>query len=159
ADGAPDDNGTLQIAGKCLSIGSGTNVVLGNCNGALKELWGYLGGGALFNLQTGGCLTDPSESSGVQATAGTCTFDPTQIWNLPDGRLIEGAGALCPDTPGGSQVKATPCHFNSDPRQLWSLEGDFTIRDSSGQCLAAHGLLSATAVTVEPCDANNNSQV
>jgi hypothetical protein len=158
ADGAPDDNGTLRIAGKCLSIGTGTRLVLGSCDGALKELWGYFGGGVLFNLETGGCLTDPNQSAGTQAEAANCTFLDSQIWNLPGGPLIEGAGALCLDNPSSTQVKVSTCHYHSVHRQLWSLEGDFTIADSTGQCLAVKGQFSATAVTVEPCDDTNLAQ-
>lgn len=158
ADGAPDDNGTVRIAGKCLSIGTGTRVVLGTCDGAVKELWGYLGGGALFNLRTGGCLTDPNVSSGVQANAPACTFAKSQIWNLSGGPLIEGARALCLNHTGGSQVKVSTCNFKSARTQLWSLKGDFTIRDSAGQCLATKGLLSATAVIVEACHDTNSAQ-
>ena len=160
ADGRPDDNGTVRIAGKCLSIGSGTHLVLGTCGGARKELWRYLGGGALFNLATGGCLADPSQTAGTQADTANCTFDDSQIWNLPAGPLIDGAGALCLNNPGGTHVvKVSNCDYNSVPRQLWTLEGDFTIIDNSGQCLAANGQFSATAVTVEPCDDANNAQI
>ena len=159
ADGRPDDNGTVRIAGKCLSIGSGTDLALGNCNGSLKELWGYLGGGALFNLGTGGCLADPGQSAGTKADTSNCTFDNSQIWNLPGGPLIEGAGALCLNNPSGSRVTVSKCRYNSVPGQLWSLDGDFTISDSSGQCLAANGQFSATAVTVQPCDDTNNAQI
>jgi hypothetical protein len=159
ADGTPDDTGTMQIAGKCLTIGSGTNVVLGTCNGAVKELWGYLGGGAIFNLANGGCLGVPSLTAGTGVDTPNCTFDDSQIWNLPGGPLIEGAGALCLNNPGGgTAVKVSNCDYNTVLTQLWSLEGDFTIRDSTGQCLAANGPFSATAVTAQPCDDSNPAQ-
>ena len=159
ADGAPDDNGTVRIAGKCLSIGSGTEAVLATCNGATKELWGYLGFGALFNLQTFGCLAVPSETAGTQADTANCTFDDTQTWNLPGGPLIEGAGSLCLNNPSGSQVKVSHCAYNTVLTQLWSLEGDGTISDSNGECLAVNGQFSQRAVTVEPCDDNNFAQL
>src|SRR5258708_15565660 len=159
ADGAPDDTGTVRIAGKCLSINGGTHVVLGNCNGALKELWAYLGFGALFNLATGGCLAVPNQTAGTQADTANCVFDNSQTWNLPGGPLIDGAGALCLNNPSGSQVKVSNCNYNSVLTQLWSLEGDGTISDSSGQCLAANGQFSATAVTVQPCADTTIAQV
>lgn len=160
ADGGPDDTGTVQIAGKCLSIGSGTHVVLGSCNGAVKELWAYLGFGALFNLATGGCLAAPNQTTGTQAVAANCTFGNSQTWNLPGGPLIEGAGTLCLNNPnGGTQVKVSSCHYNSNLTQLWSLEGDGTISGSNGKCLTADGLFSATAVTVQFCDDTNFAQL
>jgi hypothetical protein len=78
---------------------------------------------------------------------------------LPGGPLIDGAGALCLNNPSGAQVKVTNCDDNSVRTQLWSLEGDGAIKDSRHQCLAADGLLSATAVTVEPCDQTNFAQL
>jgi len=158
ADGAPDGNGTVRIAGKCLSIVSRTRVGLGNCSHSPGELWGYLGFGALFNLATGGCLAVPSRTAAAQAVTANCTFEKSQTWNLPGGPLIEGAGALCLNNPSGTQVKVSNCRYNSVRTQLWSLEGDGAIRDSRHQCLAASGLLSATAVTVEPCDQSNFAQ-
>jgi hypothetical protein len=159
ADGGPDDTGTVQIAGKCLSINGGTHVVLGNCNGALGELWAYLGFGALFNLATGGCLAVPHQTAGTQADTANCTFDNSQTWNLPAGPLIEGAGKLCLNNPSGTGVRVSNCHFNSDLTQLWTLEGDGTIISNTGQCLAVNGLFSATAVTVQACDASNADQL
>ena len=159
ADGAPDDNGTVRIAGKCLTIGSRTRVALGSCNDSPAELWGYLGFGALFNLATGGCLAVPSRTAATQAVTANCTFEKSQTWNLPGGPMIDGAGALCLNNPSGAQVKVSNCDYNSVRTQLWSLEGDGAIKDSRHQCLAANGLLSATAVTVEPCDQTNFAQL
>ncbi len=159
ADGGPDDAGTVQIAGKCLSINGGTHVVLGNCDGALRELWAYLGFGALFNLATGGCLAVPHQTAGTQADTANCTFGDPQTWNLPGGPLIEGAGKLCLNNPSGTVVKVSDCDFNSDLTQLWTLEGDGTITNNSGKCLAVNGLFSATAVTVQTCDDLNGEQV
>ncbi len=152
------DTGTLAIAGKCLSI-QGTQAVLGNCTGAVAELWGYLGFGALWNLVTGGCLNIASQTAGAQAGTTNCTFVASQTWDLPGGPLLEGAGVLCLNNPSGAQVKVSTCDLPTDLTQLWTLRGDGTISDNSGLCLAANGSFSATPVTVEGCDNSNGAQL
>jgi hypothetical protein len=111
-------------------------------------------------LATGGCLAVPNRSAGTQADTANCNFGVSQTWNLPRGPLIEGAGALCLNNPGGgARVDVSTCSYKSVHTQLWSLRGDLTIRDSAGRCLAANGMLSATAVTAKPCDNSNSLQL
>ncbi len=51
------------------------------------------------------------------------------------------------------------CDFSAQLRQLWSLNGDGTISNPFGQCLAVNGSFSATAVIVEGCDNGNFAQL
>jgi hypothetical protein len=154
------DTGTLQIAGKCLSL-AGTSAVLGNCTGSSQTLWGYLGLGALWNLATGGCLNVAQQAAGTQAKTVSCNFGPTQTWDMPAGPMVGGAGQLCLKNPSFGHVKVAACDFGggADRRELWTLQGTGLIsNDQSGLCLAANGTFSATAVTAESCDFNNLAQ-
>ena len=82
-------NGELQVAGKCLTDngwgGTGTKLVIEACNGQRNQQWTHNTSGEYVLAFQGLCLTDPggATTNGTQVKAQTCSNASDQHWSVP----------------------------------------------------------------------------
>jgi serine protease len=82
-------NGELQVAGKCLTDngwgGTGTKLVIEACNGQRNQQWTRNTSGEYVLAFQGLCLTDPggSTTNGTQVRVQTCSNASDQHWSVP----------------------------------------------------------------------------
>jgi hypothetical protein len=82
-----ETDGTLRVMGRCAEQIGNSLVDIAGCDARTEEQWRAAPDGALVNLKSGNCLTDPDHSAAdfTRVTVTLCTggADSGQRWTLP----------------------------------------------------------------------------
>ena len=149
SDGGPDGAGSLTIGGLCLSLPArlGPGVLVA-CDGSRGQQWRYARLGLLRNQRTGTCLA--GGRAGAVTSAARCSLSRSrQLWRLPAGSVVSGAGGLCLDSQGNSATP-TVAACSSTAGQRFRFAGG-TFVSASGQCLTPRSRLAGAPVAFGIC--------
>ncbi len=156
--GRPDGISALTIGGLCLAVAGATSVLAACDPGSASQQWVYLGFGLLDNPATGSCLSAaPGLGNGTTVGVAACAGTSNQLWDLPAGPIITGAGPACLDNPGNSNSVPTQSDVigcvTAAPAQQWTVYGTGIIASSTSHCLGVLGgsLLDGGIVGIESC--------
>jgi hypothetical protein len=131
----------LQVQGWCIT-GEGSAVLLETCAYSTAKVWTRLSNGEYVNSATGGCLTDPNNSTtnGVALTVATCANTANQHWNLPVvlAGAIRGYGSKCVDDAGtgsaGDKIDLFTCNGGASQRITLAAGNKLQVQ---GNCINA----------------------
>ena len=157
----PGSAGRISVHGKCLYVlgkanSSGHHLLgLANCGNSPTLLWVLTGyAGAIVNLATGDCITDPNYSTrnNTQLTVEPCAGTTSQAWTMPASPVTSGVAGKCLSVSGGSAI-ATACGTSASQKVTLGLDGSLRI---GGECLhsAGGGKNDGTAITELGCNSS-----
>jgi GH25 family lysozyme M1 (1,4-beta-N-acetylmuramidase) len=145
-------DGTLRIAGKCLSAGPRGFVTLAGCAAvSAGQRWSPGPAGHLVTALGGTCLTGPRSGGTAALRVAACSGGPGQQWTLP-------AGPVASQIPGGCLEDLDNSAAAHTGVQVWSCNGsaaqDFTAGPAGtirihGRCLEVNHTATARKFPVD----------
>ncbi|MBN1171405.1 MAG: ricin-type beta-trefoil lectin domain protein [Micromonosporaceae bacterium] len=121
-------------------------------------------GTQITGVQSGRCVTAPSQSAGTQVQLQDCAAQSNQVWTYTSGKQFQLTGTMCLDanaagTSAGTAVIVWNC--NGQANQQWNVNANGTITGvQSGLCLDANGAGTAngTKLVLWSCNGQANQQ-